>query len=53
VEQGLINKGIMMAGVWYKVEAFTTEGPDIGSELCCGWGHREYNCGNKPKCGYC
>ena len=51
--QSLIKKGIKAAGVWYRVEAFTNAGPDSRCELCCGWGHMENKCGNKPKCGYC
>ena len=51
--QSLIKKTIKAAGVWYRVEAFTNAGPDSRRELCCGWGHIENKCGNKPKCGYC
>jgi hypothetical protein len=51
--QSLIKKGIKAAGVWYRVEALTNAGPDSRCELCCGWGHIENKCGNKPKCGYC
>jgi hypothetical protein len=53
VAQSLIKKGIKAAGVWYRVEAFMNAGRDSGCELCCGWGHIENKCGNKPKCGYC
>jgi hypothetical protein len=53
VTQSLIKKGIKVAGVWYRVEAFMNAGPDSRCELCCGWGHIEDKCGNKPKCGYC
>jgi len=51
--QSSVKKGIKTVGVWYRVEAFTNAGPDIRCELCCGWGHIENKCGNKPKCGYC
>jgi hypothetical protein len=51
--QVLVKKGIKAAGVWYGVEAYTNEGPDSRCELCCGWGHIENKCGNKPTCGYC
>jgi len=51
--QSLIKKGIKAAGVWYGVKVFTNAGPDSRCELCCGSGHIENNCGNKPKCGYC
>jgi hypothetical protein len=47
--QKLIKKGINAAGVWHPVEAFTNVGPDSRCELCCGWGHLENQCGNKPK----
>jgi len=51
--QSLIKKGIKGAGMWYRVEAFTNAGPDRRCELCCGWGHIENKCGNRPKCCYC
>jgi len=53
VPQSIIKKGMKVAGVWYRVEAFTNVGPDSRCELCCGWGHIENKCGNKPKSGYC
>ena len=53
VAQSLFRRGIKAPGVWYRVEAFTNAGPDSRCELCCGWGHIENKCGNKPKCGYC
>jgi hypothetical protein len=53
VAKTLIKKGIKAAGVWYRVEAFTNAAPDSRCELCCGWGHIENKCSNKPKCGYC
>jgi hypothetical protein len=53
VAQSLVKKGIKAAGVWYRVETYTNEGPDSRCELCCGWGHIENKCGSKPKCGYC
>jgi hypothetical protein len=46
--QGLVNKGIKAAGVWYRVEAYTDKGPDSRCELCYGWEHIENKCGNKP-----
>jgi hypothetical protein len=49
----LIKKCIKAAGVWYRVETFTNIGPDSRCDLCCGWGHLETKCGNKPRCGYC
>ena len=53
VTESLVKKGIKAAGVWYRVETYTHEGPDSRSELCCWWGHIENKCGPKPKCGYC
>ena len=53
VAQSLLKKGIKAAGVWYRVETYTNEGPDSRCELCCGWGHIENKCGSEPKCGYC
>jgi hypothetical protein len=53
VAQNVMKKGIKAAGVWHRVEAFTSAGPDSRCELCCGWGHIENKCDNKPKCGYC
>jgi hypothetical protein len=51
--QCLVKKGIKAPGVWYRVEAYMNEDPDSRCELCCGWGHIENNCGNKPTCSYC
>ena len=48
-----VKKGIKVAGVWYRAEAYPNEGPDSRSELCCGWGHIENKYINKPTCGYC
>ena len=28
-------------------------GPDSWCDICCGLGHTEYKCSNKPKCSYC
>jgi len=53
VAQNSMKNVIKAAGVWHRVEAFTSAGPDSRCELCCGWGHIETKCGNKPKCGYC
>ena len=54
VAQRLVNKGIIAAGVQYKVEPYTNAGPDSLCELCCGWGHIESKCSHHhPKCGYC
>jgi hypothetical protein len=49
----LIKKVINAAEVWYRVKEFTNAGPHSTFELCCGWGHIEKKCFNKPKCGYC
>jgi hypothetical protein len=49
--QSLVKTGIKAAGVWYRVETYTNEGPDSRCELCCGWGHIENKCGSKSKCG--
>jgi hypothetical protein len=51
VAQCVGKKGIKVAGVWYRVETYTKEGPDSSCELCCRWGHIENKCGTKPKCG--
>jgi hypothetical protein len=51
--RGLVKNGIKAAGVWYRVETYTNAGPDSRCELCCGWGHIENKCSNKPTCGYC
>ena len=51
--QSLVKKGNKDAGVWYRVETYTNEGPDSRCELCCRWGHIANKCGSKPKCGYC
>ena len=53
VTHNLINKGNKAAGVWHRVEAFTSAGPDSRYDCCCGWGEIENNCSNKPKCGCC
>jgi len=37
-----------MAGVWYRVEPFTSVGPDSRCEHCCRWGHIASKCS-----GYC
>jgi hypothetical protein len=46
--QSLVKKGIKAAEVWYRVEMFTNAGPDSRCGLCCGWGHLENKCGDKP-----
>ena len=51
--QVLYKKGIMVAAVWYRVKACMNEGPHSRCERCCGWGHIENKCGNKPTCVYC
>jgi len=53
VAQVFIENSIKAAGVWHRVEAFSNAGPDSSCELCCGWGHIENQCCNRPKCGYC
>ena len=48
------NKGVIAAGVQYKVEPYTNAGLDIPCELSCGWGEIESKCSHhQPKCGYC
>jgi len=51
--QSLVKKGIKAAGVWYRVQTYTTEGPAGRCELCGGWGHIESKCDSKLNCGYC
>jgi len=53
VTQSVVKKGIKAAGVWYRVETYTNEGPDSRCELCCGWGHIENKCGSMPRCVNC
>ena len=54
VTQGVVNKGVIAAGVRYKVEPYPNAGPDSLCELCCGWGHLESKCSHRqPMCGYC
>jgi len=36
IAQSLVREGIKAAGVWYRVETYTHEGPDSRGELCCG-----------------
>jgi hypothetical protein len=53
VAQNLIKKGIKAGGVWHRVEAFTSGGPDSKCERHCGWGHIENKYDKKPQCAYC
>jgi len=54
VAQRLVNKGIIAAGVRYKVEPYTKARPDSLFKLCCRWGHIQSKCSHhRPKCGYC
>jgi len=54
VAQRLVNKGVIAAGVQYKVEPYMNVGPDSLCELCHGWGHIESKCSHhQPKCSYC
>jgi len=54
VAQRLVGKGVIAAGVRYKVEPYTNAGPDILSALCCGWGHIQNKCSHhQPKCRCC
>jgi len=51
--QGLVKKGIKVAGVWYQVKTYTNAVTDSRCELCCGWGNIKNKYGSKPMCGYC
>jgi len=54
VAQRLVSKGVMAAGVRYKVELFTNAGTDSLCELRCGWGHSQNKYSHQqPQCGYC
>jgi hypothetical protein len=54
VAQSLVNKGVIPAGVQYKVKPYMNAGPDSLCELCCEWGHIESKCSHhQPKCRYC
>jgi len=44
VAQRLVNKGVIAAGVRYKVELYTNAGPNSLCKLCCGWGHIKSKC---------
>jgi len=53
VAPGIVNRGVMLAGVQYKVDPYTNAGPDSLFELCCGWGDIVSNCSqHRPNCGY-
>jgi hypothetical protein len=52
VARRLVKEVIKAAGVWYRVEPFTTAGPYSRCEHCCGWGHMASKCSGKPPCGY-
>jgi len=53
VAQRLVNKGVIAAGVRYKVEPYMNAGHDSLCKLCCGWGHIDSKCSHhRPKCGY-
>jgi len=54
IAQRLVERGVIAAGVTYKVEPYTNLGPNSLYELCCGCDHIESKCRhNQPKCGYC
>jgi hypothetical protein len=44
VAQRIVNKGVTAAGLWYKVEPYTSAGPDTLSTIGCRWGRIESNC---------
>jgi len=48
-----VKQIIEAAGVWYRVEQFTSVSPDSRCEQCCGWGHIESKCCGKLAYGYC
>jgi hypothetical protein len=52
VGQTLMQKGIRLAAVCYRVKTYMKERADTRCEYCCGWGHIENKCGSKPRCGY-
>jgi hypothetical protein len=49
----LVKQGIQGAGVWYRVETYTNQGPDTQCVLSFGWGHIENKCSSKHKWGIC
>jgi len=53
VAKGFVMRGIKAAGVWYRVDTYTNEGPDSSRELYSELGHIENKCGSKPTCSYC
>jgi len=44
MSQRLVSKGVIAAGVRYKVEPYTNAGPASLCKLCGGWGHIESKC---------
>jgi len=49
----LVNEGIKVAGVSYRVEPFINVGPDSRCEHCRGWAYIESKYSGKPTSGYC
>jgi len=52
VVRRLVKEGIKAAGVWYRVEPFTSAGPDSRCVHSCGWAHIGSKCSGKPACVY-
>jgi ElaB/YqjD/DUF883 family membrane-anchored ribosome-binding protein len=54
VADRLRTKGLKAAGVYYAVERYVAEGPDVICARCCTWGHIEEKCNHPtPRCMWC
>jgi hypothetical protein len=54
VADRLRTKGLKAAGVYYAVERYVAEGPDVICARCCTWGHIEEKCKHPtPRCMWC
>jgi hypothetical protein len=54
VADRLRTKGLKAAGVYYTVERYIAEGPDVICTRCCAWGHIEEKCKHPtPRCMWC
>jgi hypothetical protein len=50
----LCTKGLRAAGVYYTVERYIPDGPDVICTRCCDWGHIEEKCKHStPRCMWC
>lgn len=51
VGQSVVSNGVTASGKQYKVEPYTSAGPDSLCEYCCRWGHIESKCNHNPFSG--